>query len=289
MLENSGDALPLRGKRVLVTRTKEQAGALSRRLLAVGAEPIELPMIEIADPVDWQLVDQALTLIHECDWVIFTSVNVVQQVFKRLRTLGYAPADFNQVKVATVGPQTALALEQAGVKVSLVPDQYALSHVVTAFRDLAREAGDSLEGKKILLLRPVGGRPAVVEELVSDGAIVDEVATHRAQPCSPDTAESRAVVEMMRNGELAAITFTGSSTVHHFVSWMRQAAPEILKSLSDTGAPVKRPLLASIGPVTADTLSEYGLSGGICASEYTIEGLVKLLEQTLPQNNLSGT
>src|SRR5579862_2172734 len=195
MLENSGDALPLRGKRVLVTRTKEQAGALSRRLLAVGAEPIELPMIEIADPVDWQFVDRALTLVHEgkYDWTIVTSVNVVGQVLQRMETLGYARGDFNQVKVATVGPQTALALEQAGVKVSLVPDQYALSHVATAFRDLAREAGDSLVGKKILLLRPVGGRRAVVEELVSDGAMVDEVATHRALPCSPDTAESRAV------------------------------------------------------------------------------------------------
>lgn len=185
------------------------------------------------------------------------------------------------MKVATVGPQTAQALERAGVKVSLVPDQYALSHVVTAFRDLAREAGDSLAQKRILLLRPVGGRPAVVEELVSDGAMVDEVATHRALPCSPDTTESRAVVQMIRDGKLDAITFTGSSTVHHFVSWMRQAAPEMLQSLSETGAPMRRPLLAAIGPVTADTFSEYGLVGGIYASEYTIEGLVKLLELKL--------
>lgn len=287
MIEN--DALPLRGQRVLVTRRREQAGALSSRLRAVGADPIELPMIRIEDPVDWQSVDQALTLIHEYDWVIFTSVNVVQQVFKRLRTLGYGLDDLNKVQIATVGPQTALALEQSGIKVSLMPGHYALSDVVDLFRAEAQARGDSLVGKKILLLRPQGGRPAVVEELVSSGAHVDEIAVHRALPCLPDTAESQAVVQMIRDGKLDAVTFTGSSTVHHFVSWMRQAAPDIWQSLIKADSPAMRPLMACIGPVTGDTVREYGMHLGLVATEYTVEGLVKALEQTLPQNNLSDT
>jgi uroporphyrinogen III methyltransferase/synthase len=269
----------LQGKHVLVTRTAQQAGALCELLQAAEAVPIALPMIEITDPLDWQPVDKALTLVHEYDWLIFTSVNVVEQVFKRLGTLGYGLDGLKKVQIATVGPQTALALEEAGVRVELVPKKYALTHVVDAFRDLAGEAG--LAGKKFLLLRPVGGRREVVEELLHDGAIVDEVATHQALPLSPDTPESRAVVEMMKNGELDAITFTGSSTVQHFVSWMRQAAPEILQSFSDTGAKVQHPLLAAIGPVTGSTLGEYGLPLGVVATEYTIEGLVEALKLNL--------
>lgn len=290
MVEN--DAFPLRGQRVLVTRTREQAGALSSRLSAVGADPIELPMIRIEDPVDWQEVDRVLTLVHEgkwYDWAIFTSANVVQQVFRRMEMLGYARGDLNTVQIATVGPQTAIALEQAGVHVTLVPDHYALTDVVDLFRAEAQARGDSLEGKKILLLRPVGGRPTGVEELVQSGAQVDEVAVHRALPCLPNDAQSQAVVEMMRRGELAAVTFTGSSTVHHFVHWLQQAAPDIWQSLRATDAPARRPLFASIGPVTGDTVRSYGLPVGVEATEYTIEGLVKALEQTLPQNNVSGT
>jgi uroporphyrinogen III methyltransferase/synthase len=290
MVEN--DALPLRGQRVLVTRTREQAGALSSRLRAVGADPIELPMIRIEDPVDWQTVDRALTLVHEgtwYNWAIFTSVNVVQQVFRRMETLGHARGDLNNVQIATVGPQTAMALERAGVNVTLVPGHYALTDVVDMFRVEAQARGDSLVGKKILLLRPVGGRPTVVEELVSSGAHVDEVAVHRALPCLPDDAQSQAVVKMLRRGELAAVTFTASSTVHHFVHWLQQAAPDIWQSLRDTDAPVLRPLMACIGPVTGDTVRSYGLPVGVEATEYTIEGLVKALEQTVPQNTLSGT
>src|SRR5260370_11117140 len=104
MVENV--ALPLRGQRVLVTRTQEEAGELSSLLRAVGADPIELPMIRIEDPVDWQTVDRALALVHEgkgYDWAIFTSVNVVRQVFRRMETLGYARSDLNTVQIATVG------------------------------------------------------------------------------------------------------------------------------------------------------------------------------------------
>lgn len=282
MFESSGDVL--RGQRVLVTRTQEQAGAFSTVLREAGFGPVELPMIRICDPLDWKAVDQALTRIHNgnwYDWVICTSVNVVKHAFRRMQMLGYAPTDLNNVKIATVGPQTALELKHAGVHVELVPDHYALTDLVDSFR-----ARNTLEGKKILLLRPVGGRPTVVEEMIRSGASVDEIATHRALPSSPDTPESRAVVEMMRRGELQAVTFTGSSTVHHFVSWLTQAAPEMLQFFRETNAPVKRPLFASIGPVTADTLLEYGLPKDIVAKEYTIEGLTLALEVALsPKRN----
>jgi uroporphyrinogen-III synthase len=288
MVEN--DALPLRGQRVLVTRTREQAGELSRLLKAVGADPIELPMIRIEDPLDWQRVDRALALVHEgkwYDWAIFTSVNVVRQVFKRMETLGYAQSDLNAVQIATVGPQTALALEQAGVHVTLVPGHYALTDVVDRFRAEAQAHGDPLAGKKFLLLRPLGGRPVVVEELVSSGAHVDEVAVHRALPCLPDDAQSQAVVQMIRDGELAAVTFTGSSTVHHFAHWLQQAAPDMWQFLQETHTKEVRLLMACIGPVAGDTVRAYGLVVGVQATEYTAEGLVEALEQALSQKSVN--
>lgn len=274
---------PLQGQRVLVTRTKEQAGEMCDLLKAAGASPIELPMIQIIDPRDWQPVDQALTQINGYHWCIFTSVNVVERILQRMQTLKIAPYELNAVKIATVGPQTAKALQKAGVNVDLMPERYALQYIVQTILAKAQKGSDPLRGQKFLLLRPEGGRRTMIDDLVCRGASVDEVVSHQALPCSPEDAQSQAVVDMMQKGELHAITFTGSSTVNHFSRWLQQAAPDTWQSLVDPKTPAIRPILACIGPATGDAARSYGLHVGVQATKYTAEGLVEALKQTLFQ------
>lgn len=279
---------PLRDKRVLVTRTPDQAAVLSAHLRTTGAIPIELPVIRIVPPTDWRPLDRALHILVETDfyaWLVFTSANGVMMVLERLQTLGFALQALQHVRIAAIGPATAAALEKHGLAASLVPEEYIAEGVAEALRKDASERGETLQGKQILLARAAQARQVLVTELEQAGAHVDVAVAYQTLPVATNDEHGRSVLELLREQQLDVITFTSSSTVHHFIHWLSQSAPDLVVRLADAGQRnVQRPLIACIGPITASTARSYGLEVGVEAREFTTAGLVEALvtyEETL--------
>ena len=269
---------PLQGKRVLVTRTRNQASVLSEQLRTLGAIPIEFPTIRIVPPDDWTQLDAALNRLYTAsyDWLIFTSVNGVQICCERLQALGYDPRDIQamqRVRIATIGPATAKALEHFDLTSDLVPDEYRAEGVTQALLEDAELHGVSLKGQRILLARAAEARKILVTELQQAGALVDEVPAYFTHQATSDDAQGQEVWRLLQQGKLDILTFTSSSTVRNFVTW--------LESIEQTGKHEDirshLPLIACIGPITAQTARELGLQVNIEAKTFTIDGLVEAI------------
>jgi uroporphyrinogen-III synthase len=272
--------LPLQGQRVLVTRTRDQAGALSANLLAAGALPVELPMIRIEPPDDWSPLDQAMcALITRAayDWLIFTSANGVKMALERLRASGCEPAALATVRIAAIGPATTAALESYGLSAALLPASSVAEGVAEALRQEAAQRGKTLAGTRVLLALAAETRQVLQTELEQAGAEVEVVVAYQTLPVAQDDVRGREVVALLREHHLDIITFTSSSTVHHFMRWLSQAAPDLTVVLTYSGAHKTRPLIACIGPVTAATARGYGLEVGVEARDFTTAGLVAAL------------
>ncbi len=252
------DNRPLWGKRVLVTRTRTQAGALSRLLDDRGAAAIELPTIETRPMDDYGDLDDALADLQGREWVVFTSTNAVQAVFDRLRALGLDSRALYGTRVAAIGPTTASDLEQRGIKPDFVPDR-AVSEALA--EGLIQQG---VQGRRVLLPRADAGREALARSLREAGAAVDDVPVYRT--VAPSGLDDR--LDDILDGGIDAATFTSSSTVRNLVRLLDGG----LDRLSGV-------LVACIGPVTAATAREMGLEVGLVAREHTIPGLVDALEQ----------
>jgi uroporphyrinogen-III synthase len=280
MSETQARAVHLRGKRVLVTRTREQAGVLSEHLRAAGAQPVELPVIRIVPPNNWQPLDQALHALaagNAYDWLIFTSANGVKMVLARLRELGLEAESLRGVRIATIGPATAGALADYNLSAALVPPEFIAESVAEALRNEARQRGTTLAGQRILLARAAEARQVLVSELEQEGARIEVVEAYQTVPVAQDDERGREVIALLRQQQLDAITFTSSSTVHHFMHWLSQTAPDIAILLAYPGKQPVRPLVACIGPITAQTARDYGLEVSVEAREFTTAGLVEAL------------
>ncbi|MBI4337903.1 MAG: uroporphyrinogen-III C-methyltransferase [Chloroflexi bacterium] len=250
------DNLPLLGKRVLVTRTRQQAGVLAEMLAQQGAWPVEVPAIAIEPLKDLAPLDAALGRLSEYTWAVFTSANAVDLLFGRLRALGRDARSLGGTRVAAIGPGTARALDQHGIVADLTPGE-AVSE------GLAEALAPSVEsGQRVLLPRALEGRPTLPEALRRLGAMVDEVPLYRTV-CPEDTPQQ--VRQALEEG-IDAVTFTSSSTVRHLVD-----------ALQGNVALLSRATVACIGPITAQTAKELGLSVTLVAQEHTVEGLVQAL------------
>jgi uroporphyrinogen-III synthase len=281
MSDRSVATLPLYNKRVLVTRTREQASVMSEKLRALGAVPVEFPTIRIVPPQDWGQLDAALRRLYaqtgsDYAWLVFTSVNGVNICCERVRTLGYEPRAMRNVRIAAIGPATAAALTKYGLQADLVPAEYIAEGVASALLADAEQKGASLAGQRILLARAAEARNVLVTELQQAGAVVDEVAAYYTLPIAGDDERGREVVAQLRRGQLAILTFTSSSTVRNFVAWLKDCEQISTYSLDDlSGQP--RPTIACIGPITSQTARELGLPVDIEASEFTIDGLIEAI------------
>lgn len=285
-------ASPLHGKRVLVTRTREQASALSERLCALGATPFEFPTIRIVPPTDWTQLDAALHRLYApgtqaamehaadapagYDWLVLTSANGVHICMQRARELGYTPAALHGVRVATIGPATAAALQTYGIQTDLVPDNYIAEGVVSALLEDAEARDVPIEGQRFLVARAAEARKILVTELQEAGALVDEIAAYTTHPVARDDERGQEVLRLLRAEQLDLLTFTSSSTVRNFVAWLKSCAAS--DATADEAAILElvnqHTQLASIGPITSQTARELGLTVTIEAREFTIEGLI---------------
>lgn len=273
---------PLQGKQVLVTRTREQASVLSERLRTLGATAIEFPTIRIEPPQDWSRLDAALHRLYQpgtehYDWLVLTSVNGVHICCQRLQALGYNPGDLSQsgVRIATIGPATADALSAYGVGADLVPSEYIAEGVVSALLAEARQRGGSVAGQRFLLARASEARKVIALELEQAGALVDDVAAYVTLPVATNDKQGEAVIRLLYQKDLDILTFTSSSTVRNFVTWLRACEQECGVALLDHIN--EYACLASIGPVTSQTARDLGLQMSVEAREFTINGLVQAL------------
>jgi len=249
---------PLFGRRIVVTRAREQASEFRRILEALGAETIEFPTIEVRPPESWESLDRAIRSLDEYDWLVFTSVNGVRFFLDRLKFSGKDVRDLKGVKIAVIGPKTAEVWERMGIEPDLMPDEYRAEAVVDAFK----EAG--IRDARILIPRAAQAREILPEQLREAGAHVDVV--HAYRTVSPDQDTGR-VRELLMKGAVDMVTFTSSSTVSNFVK-MFEADGSPLQEWMD------RVAVACIGPITAKTAEKNGFKISVVPPKYTIESLV---------------
>ena len=246
---------PLFGRRIVVTRAREQASELRTRLEQLGAEVIELPSIAL-EPVAF-----SLPALDRYDWLVFTSANGVDAFFDR----GLAPAGLDSrvlapVRVAAIGPGTADAIAARGVRADLVPERFVAESLLEAFPDPERP------GSRVLLARAASARDVLPEGLAERGYEVDVLAVYRTVPVAPDPDD----VARVRAGEVDALTFTSSSTVKNFCA---AVGPVEASDMS----------VISIGPVTSEAARALGLRVDAEADPHTIDGLVAAVLETLPR------
>ena len=255
---------PLLGKKVLVTRTRQQASELVRLLERKGAGCIECPTIEVCQVEDLSILDDAIKNASNFDWIIFTSPNAVKFFFLRVDQLGMDVRALGNAKIATVGSSTAKALEQHHIRVDAVPDDFRAEGLLEFF------SKKDMTGKKVLIPRAVKAREILPEGLREMGAEVVVAPAYETVP--PQVAPQ--TLELLEDEKIDVVTFTSSSTVNNFF----KAVPEhLVKKVMDQAK------IACIGPVTAKTAEKRGLKVDILPEKSTIPSMVEAIEKSFSQ------
>lgn len=249
---------PLQGKRIVITRPREQAAELAEKLTQLGATPLIMPVIRIVPLPDLRPLDQAIQQLPHYQWLIFTSTNSVDLFWERFAASGQSAAIWQQVQVAAVGPTTAAALRSHAVEPAFVPAEHLAEAVADGLGDVAE--------RHVLLPQAAIARPALTELLAQRGAHVDAIPIYQTVATPLDEAN---LAELRRGVD--AIVFTSGSTVRNFLAAIVSEAT-IAQQLPQT-------LLACIGPQTAHSAQDAGLAVGVVAPDYTVDGLVAALVQ----------
>jgi uroporphyrinogen III methyltransferase/synthase len=252
------DALPLRGRRVAVTRSREQAPELADALRRAGAQPVLIPMLELAPPADWREVDAVLARRGGWDALLFTSANAVRAFAARARERSADLATLAE-RVFCVGPSTAQAARAAGLAVHGVPER---SDAEGLLELIEKELPP--RGRRFLFPHAEEVRPILAEGLRAAGARVDDVTVYRSVPAPLDAAALR---ERLAHGELDALTFASPSAAKNFAAALDRASREALRGC----------VVAAIGPVTAEALRSLGLPPDCVAERADGEALVEAL------------
>lgn len=250
----------LEGRRIVVTRAREQAGELARALQERGAEPVLAPVIRIQPLENLGALRAALSGLSSYRWVVFTSQNAVQVVLDRLVAWGLTPRVFASTSVAAIGSVTAAALKVRGLAPALVPDEFVAEALAEA---LIEHSGGSLVGARVLIPSAEDTRDVLAAGLRQHGATVEQIAVYRTVPVETDLGGLAADIT---RGRIDAVTFTSASTVRAFVDRVGAAA-----------ARSGRFVAATIGPITAGTARELGLRDILEAEPHTVAGLVESL------------
>ena len=255
---------PLFSKRIVVTRTRDQASELVSLLENYGAECLEYPTISLEPVESYEILDRALESIGDFDWILFTSINAVDYFFRRLFDIGRDVRDLKGPKVAAVGRVTAEALSRRGIRADLLPEEFTGDGLAET---LIREG---VAGRNILIPRALKAREILPESLADAGATV--VVAPVYQNVLPTSSEGEELKNELRQAleekSVDMVTFTSSSTVKNFVTLLG-ASTEELQSLMAGVA------IATIGPITAKTVQKNGLTVHVQPEEYTIPDLVE--------------
>ena len=248
---------PLFGKRVVVTRTRHQASALTARLQKLGGEVIEIPTIRTAPPVDIESFREMVKDAHIYDWLVFTSQNGVEAFFDAFFEVYDDIREIGGVNIAALGPATAEALRARHLKVDFQPTRFVAESFVEEFGEQG-----SLENLRILLVRADVARRVIPDRLSERGAIVDETVAYRTVLEDRDPGGQ---IERLKGEGADLVTFTSSSTAANFMA-LQIPLPQGVKT-------------ASIGPVTSATMKELGLPVDIEAAQHDIPGLISAIKR----------
>jgi hydroxymethylbilane synthase len=247
---------PLAGKRIVLTRSREQAGEWAAKLSELGASPVLIPTIRTVARTDLHLLDEALGHLADYQWLIFTSGNGVRVVQARLAANQWGPERLQQCHIAAVGSATAAALQPFGVATTALPDEFMAEAIATKLGNLT--------GQRVLLPQAAAARSTLAEQLRRQGAQVDVLAVYDTLPVELDAV----ALNELRQG-VDAIVFTSGSTVHNLVAGL-QDDPSAAQQL-------RQALLICIGPATAEVVRQLGLPVGVVAVEPSLAGVVTAL------------
>jgi uroporphyrinogen III methyltransferase / synthase len=250
---------PLFGRRIVVTRTRRQAGVLSAKLHLLGADVIELPTIRIEPPKDLLEFGELVRDAYQYDWLVFTSPNGVTAFFDMFFKLYQDTRNIGNVRIAAIGPGTAQRIRDYHLTVDVQPDDFIAEAVLESLRQF-----ESVENLKFLLVRAENARDVLPKRLMQLGAIVDEAIAYRTVPETQDGTGARDRFEQ-EGADL--VTFTSSSTVTNFLA-LKLPWPGNLRA-------------ASIGPITSETMRQAGLKVDVEAVRHDIDGLVEAILENL--------
>jgi uroporphyrinogen III methyltransferase/synthase len=251
---------PLFGQRVVVTRSRDHASQLSRRLKDLGADVLEAPTITLQDPTSRESLVDALLELNSYDWLVFTSPNGVTTFFDYFFRRFHDMRDLGGARIAAVGPATANKLKELHLQVDLMPEEALAARIAEAFSKF-----ETIENLKICLLRAEVANPELPAALEALGAIVDDVAVYKTVP---DTEDVGGIAARLIEDGADWVTFTSASTVENFHA--RFDLPALVKKFPHMK-------LATIGPETSKALAALALKPAVQAKQHTIDGLVQSL------------
>lgn len=244
------DTQPLFGKKIVVTRTRNQASKLTGSLSALGARVIEFPTIEIKKQDDLSALRKSISEIDKYNWIVFTSQNAISIFFEELYASGGDARSLGGIKIAVIGKATGDELKYYGLIPDMIPEKYVAESLLDEFKKI------NISAKRIFIPCSADARMTLTDGLRSFGADVDRVHIYSAaRPVLTDSS----IIESVKSADI--VTFTSSSTVTNFFAMV----------------PETKAVLASIGPVTSETITKHGLTPAITADRYTIDGLVEAL------------
>jgi uroporphyrinogen III methyltransferase/synthase len=268
------DERPLFGRRIVVTRSPEQAQELVERLENLGAQAIEAPTFRLGPPEDSEAVDRAAATIDDFDWVVFESASSVARFFAALHR---GPRDIRALgatSVCAIGPSTADRLAAHGIKADVVLPEFRAESVGDA---LASKG--SLAAARLLVVRPDHLRDLVAIDLARRGATVTDLIAYRTAADPPESPAAQALYRQLLDGDIDAVTFTGPTAVRRFTTLIGEE--EAVDLLNTT-------VVATIGPVTAAAAAELGITSTITADTFDVDGLVEALVRHFAKASTGG-
>jgi uroporphyrinogen III methyltransferase/synthase len=250
------DRKPLFGRRIIITRARAQAGDFVELLESYGAEVIEFPTIELQPVGDSAALDEAIAQISVYDWVIFTSVNAVEYFYRRLWENGKDARVLGHSRICAIGPKTVEALEQMGIRADYVPSQSRGTAIVAEM--------ENVSGQRILLPRAKIAPDDLPNGLRDKGANVNVISIY--DTVKPENVQREAIEADLLSGKIDMVTFTSSSTVTNFLEMFAQHSPTVL---------LNKVHIAVIGPSTATTIQQHGLTVDVMAKETSVQVLAE--------------
>ena len=249
------ESKPLFSKRIIVTRARDQVSVFARHLEEAGASVIECPVIQLEPPEGWEICDRAIDRLSAFSWIVFTSPNGVRAFLGRLRHRGRDLRSLASAQIAVIGPETAQECHRSGLDPELVPGEYRAEGLVESLRPHVQP------GTEVLIPRASEARDILPVSLEAFGARVTVAPVYRTVPSKEGADRAR---ELLAQKAVDVVTFTSSSTVRNFMAIFDPGEREAL---------LRGVTVAAIGPVTAETVAEYGLTASIVPPTYTIPAL----------------